>query len=53
MIKKFIIFSLIVAAFIMAHDHFRSDHPEFGPKDFCHPGILRGLRAIPIRLPSS
>ncbi|HEX4839995.1 MAG TPA: hypothetical protein VFU89_06100 [Rhabdochlamydiaceae bacterium] len=41
MIKKFIVFSLIVTTFIVGYDHFRSDHPEFGPKDFCHPGILK------------
>ncbi len=47
MIKKFIIFALIVSAFIVGHDHFRSDHPEFGPKDFCHPGILKRAPSNP------
>jgi hypothetical protein len=47
MIKKFIVFALIVVAFIVAHDHFRSEHPEFGPKDFYHPGILKRAPSNP------
>jgi hypothetical protein len=47
MVKKFIIFALIVVVFIAAHDHFRSDHPEFGPKDFYHPGILKRAPSNP------
>ncbi len=47
MIKKFAIFALIVVVFIAAHDHFRSEHPEFGPKDFYHPGILKRTPSNP------
>ncbi len=42
-----IIFALIIAAFIVGYDHFRPDHPEFGPKDYCHPGILKRTPSYP------
>lgn len=47
MVKKLIILSLIIGAFIMGHDYFRSDHPEFGPGDFCHPCILKRAPSNP------
>ncbi len=47
MIKKVVIFAFIVGAFIVGHDYFRDKHPEFGPGDFYHPGILKRAPSNP------
>lgn len=47
MIKKIVIFAFIVGAFIVGHDYFRAEHPEFGPSDFYHPGILKRAPSNP------